>query len=64
MWYVGGLTGTESIPLFGSGRQYGLPHVYVFNSDPTQVPDGGTTASLLGAALMGLVFLRARLQKA
>jgi len=64
VWYVGGLTGTESIPLFGSGRQYGLSHVYVFNSNPTQVPDGGTTASSIGAALMGLAFLRARLQKA
>ena len=64
MWYVGGLTGTESISLFGSGRQSGLSHVYVFNSDPNQVPDGGTTVSLLGAAPMGLAFLRARLQKA
>ena len=64
MWYVGGLTGTESIPLWGSGHQFGLSHVYVFNSDQTQVPDGGTTAFLLGAALMGLVFFRARLQKA
>jgi hypothetical protein len=64
VWYVGGLTGTESIPLFGSGRQYGLSHVYVFNPDNNQVPDGGSTIALLGSALMGLVFLRVKLQKA
>jgi len=64
VWYVSGLTGIQDIPLFGSGRKYGISHIYVFNSDPTQVPDGGTTVVLLGAALMGLVGLRARLQKA
>ena len=62
VWYVGGLTGIQDIPL--TGGRYGISHIFVFNPDPTQVPDGGTTAFLLGAALMGLAGLRARLQKA
>jgi hypothetical protein len=63
VWYVGGLTGTESIPLFGSGHQYGLSHVYVFNPGNTQVPDGGSTVALLGLAMMGLMGFRAKFQK-
>ena len=62
VWYVGGLNGIQDLPLFGGG--YGLSHIFLFNSNPTQVPDGGTTAFLLGAALTGLAFFRARLQKA
>jgi hypothetical protein len=64
VWYVGGLTGIESIPLFGSGHKYGLSHVFVFNPNGGQVPDGGSTVALLGLALIGLTVARAKLQTA
>ena len=56
VWNVQGLTGLMTIPLTGFG-QYGLSHFTLFGGG-TQVPDGGTTAALLGAALAGMGFLR------
>jgi VPDSG-CTERM motif len=57
VWYVGNLSGTISIPAFGSDEQYGLSHVYLYNPNGA-VPDGGTTLLLLGTALSGLGLLR------
>jgi hypothetical protein len=62
VWDVSGLTGVITIP--ATGGQYGLSGWTLFTPDGGNVPDGGATASLLGAALMGLAVLRARLQKA
>ena len=60
VWYGAGLSGEITLPEFGSGEQFRLSHVYVFNGTPTTTPDGGTTATLLGLALTGLAGLRAR----
>jgi hypothetical protein len=38
----------------------GISHISFFGSSGGQVPDGGTTAALLGLALTGLAGLRAR----
>jgi len=63
VWYVGDLSGVITIP--ATGGKYGLSGWTLFTSDGgNNVPDGGSTAALLGAALMGLAFLRAKLQKA
>jgi VPDSG-CTERM motif len=51
VWYVGDLTGVITIPQFWSGHQYGLSGWILFGGGTTGVPDGGTTAMLLGAAL-------------
>jgi hypothetical protein len=59
VWYVGGLTGLIDIPAVGLvGQNYGLSGWTLFNPGETQVPDGGTTAALLGAALAGVSLLR------
>jgi hypothetical protein len=60
VWNVQGLTGIVTIPLKGFGpdnNKYGLSHFTLFGGGG-QVPDGGTTAALLGAALAGIGFLR------
>jgi VPDSG-CTERM motif len=63
VWFVGDLSGVITIP--ATAKRYGLSGWTLFTSDPgTNVPDGGATVVLLGAALMGLAVLRARLQKA
>jgi len=62
VWYVGNLSGVIKIPATASG--YGLSGWTLFTGSGARVPDTGATASLLGAALMGLALLRARLQKA
>jgi VPDSG-CTERM exosortase interaction domain len=51
VWYVGDLSGIITIPLYGSGRQYALSGWTLFGPGVPGVPDGGTTAMLLGAAL-------------
>ena len=51
VWYVGDLSGIITIPLYGSGRQYALSGWTLFGPGGPGVPDGGTTAMLLGAAL-------------
>ena len=60
VWNVQGLTGLMTIPLKGlpPDNQFGLSHFTLFGGGSTQVPDGGTTAALLGAALAGMGFLR------
>jgi hypothetical protein len=62
VWYVGDLSGFITIP--AKGGKYALSGWTLFTGSSDNVPDSGATASLLGAALMGLAFLRARLQKA
>ena len=57
VWYIGGLTGTISVP--GSFNGYGLSHISLFTTDGSApdekpVPDGGTTVALLGLAFAGL----------
>jgi hypothetical protein len=52
VWHVGGLTGSITIPLNGSGTQFAVSHTYLYN--PTSVPDGGMTAVMLGLSLGGL----------
>jgi len=52
VWNVQGLTGIQTIPLNGLPR-YGLSHWSLFGGG-VQVPDGGATVMLLGAALGGL----------
>jgi hypothetical protein len=63
VWYVGGLTGDITIPLFGSGEQFAVSHTYLFNPNgapPNGVPDSGTTVMLLGTALACIGALRRR----
>src|SRR5262245_22096421 len=62
VWYVGDLSGMITIPAKGGG--YGLSGWTLFSGSGNSVPDAGSTACLLGATLMGLALLRARLQKA
>jgi len=67
VWYVGGLTGTITIPGFAEvvtvGKRghlivndYGISAVALFTPDP--VPDGGTTVVLLTSSLVALAMLR------
>lgn len=58
IWYVGGLTGTITIPQFGNGEQYGISHVYLFNPNGETVPEGGMSLVLLGTAAGALFFVR------
>ena len=58
VWYVGGLTGNITIPLYGSGDQYAVSHVYLFNPNGATVPEGGMSLVLLGAAVGGLALAR------
>jgi len=56
VWYIGDLSGSITIPATAGG--YGLSGWTLFNEGGNQVPDGGTTAILLGAALAGTELLR------
>jgi VPDSG-CTERM motif len=56
VWYVGDLSGTITIPA-AAGR-YDLSGWMLFRSGVPTVPDGGTTAMLLGAALSVLGIAR------
>ena len=60
IWYVGGLTGHITIPEFGSGTQYGVSHVFLYNpnGDGASVPEGGATLLLLGTAVGAIVLGR------
>ena len=49
VWYVGDLSGIITIPATAGG--YGLSGWTLFGPGVPGVPDGGTTAMLLGAAL-------------
>jgi len=62
VWNVQGLTGLYTIPLVGFATKlhpqgYGLSHWTLFGPGG-QVPDGGTTVMLLGAALGALGMAR------
>jgi len=62
VWNVQGLTGLYTIPLIGFATKlhpqgYGLSHWTLFGPGG-QVPDGGTTVMLLGAALGALGMAR------
>jgi hypothetical protein len=58
VWYVGNLSGVIKIPRFGlAGQHYGLSGWTLFRGGG-QVPDGGTTLMLLGAALGALGMAR------
>ncbi len=56
VWYIGDLSGSITIPAFAG--QYGLSGWTLFNPGDNQVPDGGSTVTLLGAALAGTGLLR------
>src|SRR6267142_2364651 len=56
VWYVGNLNGSISIPATGLG--HGLSGWALFTAPGGVVPDGGTTAMLLGAALGALGVVR------
>jgi hypothetical protein len=73
VWYVANINDTVSIPsTCGEGAQGstaclgqsggGLSHWLAFNGTPTIVPDGGTTLGLLGLGMLGLGYLRRRIQ--
>jgi VPDSG-CTERM motif len=56
VWYVGNLSGTVTIP--GDWNGYGLSGWTLFGPGGHGVPDGGTTAMLLGTALGALGMVR------
>jgi hypothetical protein len=56
VWYFGNLNGSISIPATGLG--HGLSGWALFTAPGGAVPDGGTTAMLLGAALGALGVVR------
>jgi hypothetical protein len=56
VWYVGNLSGNITIPATAGG--YGLSGWTLFGPGVPGVPDGGTTAMLLGAALGALGMAR------
>ena len=61
VWFVGNLSGVITIPAFGltEGQHYGLSGWTLFGpGGGGQVPDGGTTVMLLGAALGALGMAR------
>src|SRR6184192_1464027 len=60
VWYVGDLSGKIMIPATAGG--YGLSGWTLFGT-PGTVPDGGTTAMLLGAALGSLGMARRFLKR-
>ena len=60
VWYVGDLSGIITIPATAGG--YGLSGWTLFGT-PGTVPDGGTTAMLLGAALGSLGMARRFLKR-
>jgi hypothetical protein len=57
VWYVGNLSGTLTIPADGP-LGHGLSGWILFGPGTPGVPDGGTTAMLLGAALGALGMAR------
>ena len=60
VWYIGTLDGTQSLPAtFGTGG-LAISHYSLYNATVTNVPDGGTTAALLGLSMVGLGMIRRR----
>ena len=58
VWYVGDLTGVVDIPATFEGN--GLSHSTLLTGGGTTVPDGGTTAVLLGLGLVAISFIARR----
>lgn len=57
VWYLpDGAAGDITLP--GKYMGKGLSHITLFNPGRSNVPDGGTTAMLLGLALSGIAMLR------
>lgn len=57
VWYFpDGAAGDITLPEKYMGK--GLSHITLFNPGRSNVPDGGTTAMLLGLALSGIAMLR------
>jgi hypothetical protein len=69
VWYVGGMSGTITIPALGlagqEANEYGLSGWTLFGpgGTPPGVPDGGATVMLLGAALGSLGMARRFLKR-
>lgn len=61
VWYVGDLSGIINIP--ATAGRYGLSGWMLFGPGVPGVPDGGTTAMLLGAALSALGVARRYLMR-
>ena len=58
IWYIGALDGSHSVPSNIGGND--LSHYSLYNADQFDVPDGGTTAALLGLSMVGLGMIRRR----
>ncbi len=59
VWYIGGLTGSITIPATAGTQGYGLSGWTLFTPAQTpSVPDGGSTVAFLGLALVGVEGLR------
>jgi VPDSG-CTERM motif len=62
VWFIGDLSGTITIP--ATGGKYGLSGWTLFGpGGGSHVPDGGTTAALLGLGLSSLAAIRAKFGK-
>ena len=63
VWYIGNLAATDTVTLptnFNGTTGPGLSHWTLYTADQFDVPDGGTTAALLGLSLVGLGMIRRR----
>ncbi len=58
LFYIADLSGIVQLPSTLKGK--GLSHQVLFDSERTNVPDGGTTVALLGFGMVGLEILRRR----
>ena len=64
VWYIGNLAATDTVTLpanFDGNTGPGLSHWTLYTADQFDVPDGGTTAALLGLSLVGLGMIRRRI---
>jgi hypothetical protein len=64
VWYIGNLAATDTVTLpqkFAGTTGPGLSHFTLYTADQFDVPDGGTTAALLGLSLVGLGMIRRRI---
>ena len=63
VWYIGNLAATDTVTLptnFNGTTGPALSHWTLYTADQFDVPDGGTTAALLGLSLVGLGMIRRR----
>jgi len=62
VWYLVGSPGPFTLPSnFLGTTGSAISHYSLYNATGTSVPDGGTTAALLGLSLVGLGMLRRRI---